>query len=136
MPSVALIDDDPEWLRFLARELERDGWQPTGFLSGREALACPGWTFQAAVVDYLMPGMSGLAVISALRAAGFSGPVVLLSAYLDGDAAAQARASGAHAVSKVDLVSLFRTMGVIAADLRSDVVRPSSVDQGTTRILA
>jgi two-component system response regulator ChvI len=80
---VALVDDDPVFLRLLADNLRAAGLDPTCFSDPRQALAalgdCP--APDACVFDWSMPGLDGLTLLRQLRAAGFAQPVLFLTSH-------------------------------------------------------
>lgn len=115
MPSLAIVDDDPQWVEFLARSAGRDGWRTRGFADGASVLAEETWDYDLTVLDYRMPGPDGLEVAAVLRERGYAGTVILLSAHLDGAATSEAVRLGLHPISKVDQVALFRTLDLLKA---------------------
>ncbi|HEX6987379.1 MAG TPA: response regulator [Planctomycetaceae bacterium] len=89
-----LLAEDARGARHLYRvALERAGAEVTTVRGGGEAVlawesaAADGLPFTAAVLDYVMPEMNGADVAAAIRAAGFRGAVIGISADLpDADA--------------------------------------------------
>jgi CheY-like chemotaxis protein len=79
--GLVLIADDEPHIRELLRDfLTGEGYAVVAVASGAEALeAVP--TFQPDVIllDMLMPGLSGRDVFDALRRAGVTVPVILIS---------------------------------------------------------
>jgi PAS domain S-box-containing protein len=94
---VLYVDDEEAIIFLMTRLLERKGYRVSGYTDPREALAAvradPG-QFDLAVTDYNMPGMSGLAVASALSEIRSDLPVVLASGYITEDLRAKAPAAG------------------------------------------
>ena len=84
------------------------GYVPVGFSSGLEALAVfrahPD-RFDAVVTDARMPGLSGVELISALRALRPDIPVVMVSGYLGAGIDRRARDAGADALLRKPLVT-------------------------------
>ena len=78
---ILIIEDDPETNRFIARGLTELGHQVVVSHDGRDGLfqATEGG-FDALVVDRMLPGLDGLSLVRALRAAGDAAPVLMLSA--------------------------------------------------------
>jgi len=78
---ILIIEDDPETNRFIARGLIELGHQVVVSHDGRDGLfqATEGG-FDALVVDRMLPGLDGLSLVRALRAAGDAAPVLMLSA--------------------------------------------------------
>lgn len=80
--SIVLIDDDLTTIRLLRAALESQGYVVVPFLSGEAALDQLKDIHPAAVIlDIVMPGLDGLAVLRAIRAQSrFSNlPVILLT---------------------------------------------------------
>jgi DNA-binding response OmpR family regulator len=76
-----LIEDDRKAARLLAKGLQEEGFvvdvAPTGE-EGEEKAAVN--DYDVIVLDWLLPGKDGLAVCQALRAAGSSTPILMLTA--------------------------------------------------------
>jgi two-component system, OmpR family, response regulator len=78
---LLLIEDDAEQARFALKGLRESGYAVDHAGDGREglylALSEP---YDLCIVDRLLPGMDGLAIVAALRAAEKKTPVIILSA--------------------------------------------------------
>lgn len=78
---LLIVDDDAELRRLLATYFERRGWRCFLRPDGGELLAAIArHAPHALVLDLMMPGEDGLAVLKRLRAAGEELPVVMLTA--------------------------------------------------------
>jgi len=78
-PRVLLVDDDREICTFLATLLELEGMEPVVARRADEALT----RYQdaaAVLVDVAMPGMDGLELCRRMRAGGYAGPILVVSA--------------------------------------------------------
>jgi len=78
-PRVLLVDDDREICTFLATLLELEGMEPVVARRAEEALT----RYQdaaAVLVDVAMPGMDGLELCRRMRAGGYAGPILVVSA--------------------------------------------------------
>ncbi len=86
-PTVYIVDDDPAVRDSFALLLRLQGFSARVFASGEEFLAgySPDWA-GCLVLDLRMPGMSGLALQSAMVDRGIKLPVVVVTAH--GDVAA------------------------------------------------
>src|SRR5215207_6972893 len=78
--SILLVEDEPELARLIARELEAAGYVVRRAVDGPSALrqfaeSPP----QLVVLDWMLPGMDGLAVLRRLRQ-GSAVPVLMLTA--------------------------------------------------------
>ncbi|MGH3821580.1 MAG: response regulator transcription factor [Pseudonocardiaceae bacterium] len=78
---VLVVDDEPGVRRALERGLRAEGMQVVTAADGPSALrvALTG-SFDAVLLDIMLPGLSGYRVLERLRAAGVSTPVLLVSA--------------------------------------------------------
>jgi PAS domain S-box-containing protein len=104
---VLVVDDEPSLSRLLGHTLSGLGYVPVLFNSATEALSA--FTahperFDAVVTDERMPGLSGSALIRAMRLVRASLPVVLVSGYLGSAVVERAREAGADAVLRKPLV--------------------------------
>ena len=78
---ILLIEDDPETSRFIRKGLEEAGHVLDLAGDGRQGLLLALDTdHDALVVDRMLPGLDGLSIVRALRAANRSTPVLVLSA--------------------------------------------------------
>jgi len=78
---ILIVEDDTETGQFIARGLAELGHQVVTSDDGRDGLfqATDGG-FDAMVVDRMLPGLDGLSLVKALRAAGNTTPVLMLTA--------------------------------------------------------
>ena len=87
-PSVRIlvIEDDPGTRAYVAKGLRESGYVVDEAGDGKEGLfmAMEG-EYDTAIVDRMLPGLDGLAVVRALRAAGKGLPVLILSALAEVD---------------------------------------------------
>ncbi|MBI5879356.1 MAG: response regulator transcription factor [Chloroflexi bacterium] len=81
MASVLVVDDDPKLLNMLRRTLVYEGFQVQSAANGAEALAAmQAHRPDVIVLDWMMPGMDGLALMKHLRADGDETLVLMLTA--------------------------------------------------------
>lgn len=86
MAKVLLIEDDDVTAHEVAAGLAAYGHAVDRAASGPGGLELAGrQAYDALVVDRMLPGMDGLAVIAALRASGVRAPALILSALSDLD---------------------------------------------------
>lgn len=104
---VLVAEDDPDLRDFIASALSNDGYEVVDVADGAEALdrlqeaiSCPLMLPDVIVMDVLMPGYSGLGVLTALRRASWTTPVILMSAMNERTISEKARALGATAFLK------------------------------------
>ncbi len=81
MARVLVVDDEPGVRTALHRGLTAEGMEVVALGDGPAALrAALTGSFDAVVLDIILPGLSGYRVLEHLRAAGVDTPVLLLSA--------------------------------------------------------
>ena len=79
--TILVVDDDVALGRALRRVLVSHGFEVEVAEDGPEALACVrARSFEAVVLDVMMPGIDGLDVCERLRAEGDAVPVLMLTA--------------------------------------------------------
>lgn len=79
-PRVLVVEDDPALARFLQLELQHEGYRVETAGDGRMALrGALGGSFDAVLLDVMLPGMGGIEVCRRLRAES-PVPVILLTA--------------------------------------------------------
>ncbi|MEA2753851.1 MAG: two-component system, OmpR family, response regulator [Aliidongia sp.] len=82
--KLLVIEDDREAAAFLVKGLQESGHTVDHADDGRQGLfLATSERFDAMIVDRMLPGLDGLAIVAALRASGNHTPVLILSA-LDG----------------------------------------------------
>ena len=80
-PKLLLVEDDEDLARETGDELAAAGHTVTSAATGNDALALAlAGPFDLLLIDRLLPGLDGIAVIERLRAAGNRTPVLVLSA--------------------------------------------------------
>ena len=79
--KILLIEDDRETASYLAKGLIQEGHSVDSVANGHDGLfRATDSTFDLIVLDRMIPGMDGLTVLKALRAANIRTPVLILSA--------------------------------------------------------
>lgn len=82
--SILVVDDEPMIGGLLTQFLSLRGHRVRTAANGREALALASQEApQIAILDMYMPGMNGVEVLRALRAQGYGGGVIALTASQD-----------------------------------------------------
>ncbi|MBI4207817.1 MAG: winged helix-turn-helix domain-containing protein [Betaproteobacteria bacterium] len=78
--KILLIEDDPQTAEFVANGLREHGHVVDHSANGRDGLllASQG-AYEVMVIDRMLPGLDGLAVVKTIRAAGVKVPVLLLT---------------------------------------------------------
>ena len=78
---VIVVEDDPKIGGFVARGLRESGFAVDLVEQAEEAMPrLAGGTYDAAVVDVMLPGKDGLSMIAELRERGVTTPMLVLSA--------------------------------------------------------
>ncbi|MEO5866047.1 MAG: response regulator transcription factor [Sphingomonas sp.] len=81
MLKVLVAEDDGETRAYVERGLRELGHAVSAAADGREALfLAAGEAFDVVILDRMLPGIDGMAVLKSLRAAGISTPVLILTA--------------------------------------------------------
>ncbi len=94
--AVLVVDDEESVRTFLAEFLGSSGYQVRSASSGAQALdMLAGGSFDAVLLDVMMPEMSGLEVLGRYRSNGGTAPVIVLSALTGQDDAVRAMKLGA-----------------------------------------
>lgn len=79
--KVLLAEDDAETATYVSTALTTEGYVVEHLVDGRDALAAATLArFDVIVLDRMMPGLDGLSVVRALRAAQVDTPILLLTA--------------------------------------------------------
>lgn len=78
--TVLVADDEPAIVDLVRLLLEDAGYGVVPAIGGREALAAMSAPFSAVVIDIMMPDIDGTTCIEQMRAGGFLGPIVVLTA--------------------------------------------------------
>jgi DNA-binding response OmpR family regulator len=97
--TLLVVDDDPDNRDLLSRRLEREGWatrQADGGEAALEAVRAGG--VDLVLLDLMMPGMSGLDVLKALRHTRSAAelPIIMVTASSDSDDVVEALGHGAN----------------------------------------
>ena len=81
MFKVLIAEDDSELRQLFSHVLIKNGYSVTGVCNGKEALdALDKGYYDLIISDIMMPEMDGYELVSSLRAAGYSIPVMMITA--------------------------------------------------------
>ena len=93
--QISIIDDDEQSREALAGLMQAVGFTTEAFASAMDFLASPNVRHTAClIVDVHMPRMTGTELHSRLVGSGYEIPTILITAYPDDSARAQALAQG------------------------------------------
>lgn len=95
--KILVIEDDRTTADFICKGLTGEGFLVDHAADGRDGLfhATDG-SYDAIVLDRMLPGMDGMAVLAAMRAAQIATPVIILSSLGAVDARVEGLTSGAN----------------------------------------
>ncbi len=83
---VLIVEDEPEIRKTMHRVFEREGYLVDEAPDGRSGLSqAVSGEHDVVILDVLLPGLDGIQVCKALRAAGVTTPVLMLTALSDVD---------------------------------------------------
>ncbi|MBX9863046.1 MAG: response regulator transcription factor [Hyphomicrobium sp.] len=78
---VLLIEDDPDTAQYVINGLEEEGHTIDHSADGREGMTqAMGETYDVLIVDRMLPGIEGLAIVKTMRSAGCKIPIIFLTA--------------------------------------------------------
>lgn len=79
--KVLLIEDDAETAKYLVNGLTQQGLVVDHAANGRDGLLlAAGESYDVMIMDRMLPGLDGLAILKTIRGAGVKTPVLLLTA--------------------------------------------------------
>lgn len=111
MRRVLIIEDDAETRNFIAQGFDSEGYATELADNGRDGLfLATDSTFDAIILDRMLPGLDGLSLLKSLRAAGLNTPVLLLTAM----SAVDERVKGLRAGADDYLVKPFSLQELLA----------------------
>src|SRR3989344_8849656 len=93
---ILVVEDEPQILKYLKRELERAGFVVDAEANGRKGLYLAKTNdYDAAVLDMRLPEMTGIEICQGMRKKGKTLPVLMLTVVSDTDTKVQAFDAGA-----------------------------------------
>jgi two-component system OmpR family response regulator len=125
--KILLVEDDDESADYVGDGLTREGHVIDRAANGRDGLfLAAGHDYDVMVVDRLLPGLDGLALVKTIRAAGIRTPVLFLTA-VDG---VSDRVAGLEAGGDDYLIKPF-AFAELAARVNALARRPALTQPGT-----
>jgi two-component system OmpR family response regulator len=120
--KILVIEDDRTTADFIVKGLTGQGFLVDHVADGRDGLfhATDG-SYDAIVLDRMLPGMDGMAILAAMRAARIATPVIILSSLGAVDARVEGLTSGAD-----DYLTKPFAFSELVARLKLLMARPSS----------
>lgn len=126
--KILVAEDDSETADFLHRSLSAEGHVVEVVSDGREALAsCLYGSYDLVVLDRMLPGMDGLAVLRALRASKQDVPVIFLTALGGVDDRVEGLSEGGD-----DYLTKPFHFAELSARIKTIARRPATSAQATT----
>lgn len=93
---ILLIEDDDRLADYIANGLSEQSYTVDRAANGRDGLfLATDSDFDLVILDRMLPGLDGMAVLKAIRAAGLATPVLILSALGDTDSRVDGLVAGA-----------------------------------------
>ena len=91
-PKILVVDDEPDMLRLLGMIIkDKTPYEPVITNNPIEALhLAQGGGFELLITDFKMPGLDGIKLLRAVREFNTEIPVIIITAYASGEAAAEA----------------------------------------------
>lgn len=135
-PAVLIAEDDPSTRTLLSKFFEKKGFVVTGVANGKEALAAlVGCPFDVAIVDVMMPEMTGLEALEQARAFGVTTPVILATALSGSDDVVRGLAGGAddYVAKPFDLGVLYARVQVRLRQSILPAAAPTKAPQPVTQ---
>jgi two-component system response regulator ChvI len=127
MPHLLVVDDDDLFRESLGLNLIDEGYEVTSFSSGPDALAYldGGGGGDVMLLDWRMPEMTGIDVLRHMRSAGYTMPVIFLTALSDDIYEEAALAGGA-----IDFIDKSRRLPILLRRLQliAEGVRPAEAE--------
>ena len=97
MPDLLVVDDEPEFRELLIRRFTQVGWRVQGAETGEDALdLLSRREFDVAVLDMMLPGMTGLDLLAKIKAGPTDCEVVMLTGQATVETAVAAMKAGAY----------------------------------------
>jgi len=128
--KILIVEDDQRTAEFIARGLSDEGYGVECTADGRDGLFhASGGQFDAVVLDRMLPGMDGMAVLAAMRAARIDTPVIILSSLSSVDSRVEGLTSGAN-----DYLAKPFAFSELLARLRLLMARPAALKNPETAL--
>jgi DNA-binding NtrC family response regulator len=131
-PRVLIIEDEYALAAALSTVVRRLGAEAVVAASGQSGLdKAKGQTFDVILLDIGLPDMSGLKVLSALKATGQEAPVLIITAHGTLENALEARRLGAHDyfLKPLNLPEMQSSLRALIQPVSVESASPSSVEK-------
>ncbi len=131
MKRILIVDDEPDLCEILRINLEAEGYETEVAHSATEALGKDVGKCNLAVLDVMMPGMSGFEMAERMRTTGIDVPIIFLTAKDREDDKLQGFALGAD-----DYVSKPFSVRELMARVKAVLSRATTANDEVTEHLA
>ena len=124
---LLIVEDDPDFADLIARSGRRCGYEAMAAGDATEmGTAIRNWRPDVITLDLCLPNVDGIEVVSAIKTAGFSGPLIIISGQPDWIRELTSRAAAecglsvpAHMAKPVDFPRLRELLSDILDSLRA-----------------
>ena len=126
MPTVLIVEDDPNQRLLYREELAYEGYDVLEAPGGQEAIAMvQAGGIDVVVLDIAMPGTDGIETLSRILAIDNKIPVILISAYSSYKDNFMTWAADAYVVKSSDLSALKQQIATVLAKRGIEPATPS-----------
>ena len=98
---IGIVEDDPAVLHALAFVLQAEGYEVCPFRDPKDAAGCAEFLgADCVVLDYALPGTTGLELLGSLRSLGLDCPAIVIASSPSAQCRHDSRAMGAALIEK------------------------------------
>lgn len=113
--KILFVDDELDFLEIMKQRLESWGYEIITASAGNEALdILAGKKIDIVILDYIMPGMDGVAVLKEIRRKDAKIPVIMFTAHPDTNAI-----KGTEKLGVTSFIPKFSTYSDVQASLKT-----------------
>jgi DNA-binding response OmpR family regulator len=114
--KILIVEDDVVFCKLLTRFLSKNNFEVMDAQTGRDAFELIEMnTFSLAILDYRLPDVTGVEILSKLKSKSLDSKVILITRYGDDAVAQEAKSAGADAfiskpINPEELLSVIRDL--------------------------
>src|SRR3989304_1563479 len=148
MAKILIVDNDEGLIHFLSRLLVKQGYEVASSSDGAAALQrLAAEPFDTVLLDYKMPGLSGLETLVEIKRAHIKTPVIIMTAHGTTETAIEAMKLGAYdyllkpfdteELKRIvaDAISVARLMKDVVSVAGATAAPVAAADAGQTKIV-